>query len=250
MPFIDINNLPAIQALASGNFALPTMAGPPNLLPLLSDTVRLRSSIKAMKTIMGNRGLAQIAALIPDTHDEFLPQHLNALENSIIADMTAYLQNPHQALLEPIFHKIQLWGGVAGRHIYVKGRGFAANWNPAAYADFVQASTTSVHWHGPDPRIKQLSLVAERIKQFGVAFGTKHARFWAQAANVKPLLIYDRIMARGCLGKNATWNDYGHFNAKMADHALQANTNVATLERHAFNAFDTPAGAAWLAGRG
>jgi hypothetical protein len=199
---------------------------------------------------MRNVGLGQIAALIDVTNNRSLPQQMRDLEQRMLDNMRAYLRNPNLALLVEIFHMVQLWGGRAGRNIYVMKGKFAKNWKAKAYQQFVDASVTPVGWPGADPRVPRLIAAADQINQFGVAFASKHARFWAQAANVEPLSIYDRIMARGCLGKNANWNDYGHFNAQMADHALQANTDVATLECQAFNAFDTPSGAVWLAARG
>jgi len=249
MPFININNLPAITALAPGDFAIPTMVEPPNRNLLLADTARLRKSIKAMKTIMTNRDFGQVAALIQHTHDELLPQRMNVLENVIVADMTAYLLHPGQALLTQIFHKVQLWGGGAGRNIYIMDGGFEANWNAGGYQDFVAASATHYNGQGPDPRVALLKKAAGQINQFGVAFATKHARFWAQAANVEPLLIYDSIMALGCFGKRANWNDYDDYCAQMAGHAHEANTDVATLERFAFNCFGTAEGHEWLAAR-
>ena len=250
MPFIDINNLTAIRALAPGNFAIPKMVVDPN--PLLVDTARLRKSIKAMKTIMTNSGFGQVAALIQNTQNGLLSQQMDDLENNIVADMTAYLLHPGQAplaQLTQIFHKVQLWGGRAGRNIYIMNGGFLKNWNAGGYQKFVAASATHYNGQRPDPRVALLMGAAGQINQFGVAFATKHARFWAQAANVEPLLIYDSIMARGCFGKKANWKDYDAYCAQMAVHAHLANTDVATLERFAFNMFGTTAGAKWLAAR-
>lgn len=247
MAFININNLPAIQALAEGEFALPTMVGNPNLL--LADTPRLRSSITGMQTTMRNVGLGQIAALMNVPANRNLPQQMQVLEQSILNEMRTYIQNPTPGLLVEIFHMVQLWGGRAGRNIYVIKGKFAKNWKAKAYEEFVAASVTPVGGPGADPRVPRLIAAADQIIQFGVAFATKHARFWAQAANVQPLPIYDRIMARGCLGKKPNWNDYPRYIREMAEHAQQAGTDVATLERDAFAQFDTPAGRMWLDAR-
>jgi len=174
---------------------------------------------------------------------------MSCLELAIIDAMRTYLRQPNQARLAEIFHMVQLWGGRAGRNIYLQDGGFDSNWNHAAYQEFVAASVTPDRGVKPDPRVPLLIAAARKMRQFGVAFATKHARFWAQAANVQPLPIYDRIMARGCLGKTADWKDYGRYVAEMAAHALQVTTDVATLERHAFNTFGTPAGQAWIAAR-
>ena len=88
-----------------------------------------------------------------------------------------------------------------------------------------------------------------QINRFGVAFATKHARFWAQAGGVKALPIYDRIMAQGSMGIAPGWKLYGRYVSEMTAHALEADTDVATLERHAFDAFGTPAGQAWINAR-
>lgn len=247
MAFIDINDIRTISNLNRGEFALPALGERPN--QLLADTPRLRSSIRAIITVMQNRNLEAIAALIPETHRGQLPQHLNNLELSIIGEMTTYLADQEPEMLVSIFHKVQLWGGRTGRGIYVRNGGFSMNWNEGAYQDFVAASSFRVLNAGPDPRIPNLQPAAVRINQFGVAFATKHARFWAQAANVRALPIYDRIMAQGSLGINPRWNEYSHYVTEMTDHALQAGTDVATLERHAFNAFGSPAGQAWINAR-
>jgi len=248
MAFIDINDRTGIGSLGPGEFALPTMDGLP--IQPLADTDRLRRSIAAMRTVMQRRDLETIAALIPETHDGQLPERMNRLESAIVNEMTTYLGNPTPATLASIFHKVQLWGGIAGRNIYVMGGGFAANWNEDGYRHLAVASSTPVHLPGPDPRVPLLIAAAAQIQYFGVSFATKHARFWAQAGGVKPLPIYDRIVAQGSMGINAGWNLYGRYVSEMTAHALEAHTDVATLERHAFNAFGTPAGQAWINARG
>ena len=247
MPFININNLPVIKALAKRDFALPTMVGNSNLL--LANTPRLRSSITGMQTIMSNVGLGRIAALMNVPANNNLPQQMQVLEQSILNEMRTYIPNPNPVLLVEIFHMVQLWGGITGRNIYVRDGGFAANWNATAYQNFVAASITPPAGPGPNPRVALLRAAADQIDQFGVAFATKHARFWAQAANVQPLPIFDRIMALGSMGIKPGWNDYGRYTAEMAAHAQQARTNVATLERDAFAQFDTLPGKEWLKAR-
>jgi hypothetical protein len=248
MAFIDINDRTGIGNLGPGEFALPTMDGLP--IQPLADTDRLRRSIRAMKTLMQNQNLGDIAALIPETHDGHLPERMNLLESAIVNEMTTYLENPTPATLASIFHQVQLWGGKAGRNIYVRDGGFAANWNEQSYRHLAVASSTPVHEPGSDPRVPLLIAAADQIQYFGVSFATKHARFWAQAGGVKPLPIYDRTVAQGSMGINAGWNLYGRYVSEMTAHALEAHTDVATLERHAFNAFGTPAGQAWINARG
>jgi len=249
MSFIAINNRQAIQELNEGDFALPAMARNPN--PLLANTTRLWSSIKGMQTVMSRDtvGFGHIASLIDATNVLDLPQQMQNLEQRILEKMRAYRRRPDQALLVEIFHMVQLWGGRAGRNIYVMGNGFAENWNQDAYQEFVAASVDLVGGPGPVPRVPRLIAAAGNIHQFGVAFATKHARFWAQAANAQPLPIYDRIMARGCFGKAPHWKDYGSYVTQMVGHASDANVDVATLERNAFNQFETLDGRWWLEAR-
>jgi hypothetical protein len=92
MAFIDINDRTGIGNLGPGEFALPTMDGLP--IQPLADTDRLRRSIRAMKTLMQNQNLGDIAALIPETHDGHLPERMNLLESAIVAEMTTSLENP------------------------------------------------------------------------------------------------------------------------------------------------------------
>ncbi|HYF35590.1 MAG TPA: hypothetical protein VD994_09900 [Prosthecobacter sp.] len=253
MAFIDIHDLEAVSRLRPGQFALPTLPPPPPVPPpagaagepLLGDTQRLRKTIKGICTTLRRRGLPHIADLITAIDDGTLPQQLSDLEAAFLDEMRRYLDARDPALLPGVFHKVHLWGGNEGRYIYVKSGGFDQNFCAAAYGRFALGAASD-----HPAREEVLETAADGIGQFGVSFATKHARFWAQAAAAAPLPIYDKTLAVGCLGlDNSYWRHYSGFILELNEHAAEAGVSIATLERHAFNSFSTPAGAAWLAAR-
>ena len=67
-----------------------------------------------------------------------LPNELNievisSLEDKISKKVDVFYISQNPELLEEIFHCVQLWGGVAGRNIYVMGNGFVDNFNLISY---------------------------------------------------------------------------------------------------------------------
>ncbi len=244
MSFIDIDDLESVGLLAPGAFAMP-LPIPANIAAdqCLVDTPRLRATIKGMRTILSSKGFQHVAAMIEETHDGFLPRRMNELQGQIVGHMRQYIARHDEQLLTQIFHMVQLWGGRAGRNIYVMNGGFETNFNGTAYAEFAKEASGGVGVN----RINNLIESALQIKHFGVSFATKHARFWSQATKHQDQLpIYDRIIAVGCLGKNADWKDYQFYMRLLSQHALEKGIDRMALERHAFNIFDTPQGAAWL----
>lgn len=246
MAFHDVHNIAAVRHLKPGNFALPR---PPAVQGdvLLPDTTRLRATIKSIKSTLSKVGLGNIAQRIHETHDGSLPQMMQTLQDEILAEMRAYLSNRREDSLIRIFHLVQLWGGRAGRNIYVMNGGFNQNFQPDEYARFAVAAAEGDGFH----RIERLIEATEGIQCFGVSFATKHARFWSEAGmNSVRLPIYDRVIALGCLGKKgARWNDYSSYAQELMQHALQAGISVEAMERYAFSAFDTPEGGIWLDAR-
>jgi hypothetical protein len=235
------------EHLAAGAFCLPEHISSVSLS--FTDDKRLRGSIKGMKTTLFRAGFQSAAELIEETDDGLLPSRLKALEEYILQKMRDYLEHPDTKKLPEIFHSVQLWGGKTGRFIYTRGGGFAQNYDGPAYEEFAGwAANRSACQLGE--RISALRSASERIGYFGVAFGTKHARFWSQAAGAPPLPIYDRLLAQGAFGfKMPSWLHYPAYVDEMTHLAGLLDLDVYQLERRAFVFFASPDGRAWTLDR-
>ncbi len=230
-----------------GQFKLPKdMGSTPLNFP---DDKRLRGSIKGIKTTLDRAGFRDVAQLVEETHDGLLPKRMEALEQYILSEMRGYLDDPDDAKLSHIFHSVQLWGGKTGRYIYTRNGGFSLNYNSSAYADFarraVDCSAIPI-----EERVAELRRASDSIRYFGVAFGTKHARFWAQASGAPPLPIYDRLLSQGAFGFQVPhWSHYTAYVQEMVNHAEQLGINVYQLERLAFVYFSSAEGRRWISQR-
>jgi hypothetical protein len=235
-----------IATYSPGEFLLPEP--PPQLTTrLLTDTPRLRKSIKGMQTILRNRKLEDIANILGDPDDGGLPKRMEKLAKSIVSQMTVYLRSNQssQQLIEQLFHWVQLWGGVAGRNIYVRDGGFRENFKHEAYSIFAEAAAAKTLQL--DNRIDIMRAASKAIRHWGISFASKHATFWAQAARASALPIYDTNIARGCLGyKVAEWRHYQDYVEQMSKRAEERGIEVAALERYAFDFFASEQGEEWI----
>ena len=232
----------------TGKFLLPE---PPSRqkTQTLSDGPRLRKSIKGMQTILGNRGLEAIANSLGDADDGGLPTRMEDLAKTIVSRMEVHLRSNQssQQLIEQLFHWVQLWGGVAGRNIYVRDGGFSENFRHEAYSDFAEAAASKTDLK---ERINRMQDASQKIDFWGISFASKHATFWAQAAGASALPIYDTNIARGCLGyKTAEWRHYQDYVEQLSKHAEERGIEVATLERYAFDFFASEEGKTWIGNR-
>jgi hypothetical protein len=230
-----------------GKFDLPKhIKATPLTFP---DDKRLRGSIKGIKTTLHRAGFQDVAQLIEETHDGLLPDRMEALEQHILSEMRGYLDDPNDAKLSHIFHTVQLWGGKTGRYIYTKSGGFRLNYNGSAYAHFARwaADCSAIP---TEQRVAELRGASDSIRYCGVAFGTKHARFWAQASGAPPLPIYDRLLSQGAFGFDVPhWSHYTAYVQEMVNHAEQLGINVYQLERLAFVFFSSAEGRVWISER-
>lgn len=242
--FLDpVADVSAIQGLQRGHFALPAWRPCPTV-PHLAAGPRLRRSVRGIQTILTNAGLSKVALLLDDPEAPDLPNRMAFLEADILQKMSTYLRHPGTGLIVEIFHSTQLWGGIAGRGIYVRGDGWEKNLDVDAYKGFAQWAISG----GPlAARVQGMREAVGKIAFFGLSFASKHASLWARAAQASPLPIYDRLMAQGCMGeKHPSWGLYPDYVTKMEVHAQAAGVGVEVLERHAFNFFASTPGAEWL----
>lgn len=251
--FLDAGDQQAVEALTRGVFALPRLGDRVETLaladgPPLADDDRLRRSIRGMQANLRQHGFAGIAEELGDPDDGGVPARMEELVERILQAMRAYLEAwPLRMPLDGVFHRIQLWGGNTGRFIYVKGGGFAANFDLRAYEALAQAAASRQAAVEKIPRIQK---AAGDIGFLGISFASKHASFWSQAAGTPCLPIYDRLVAQGCFGNLAAdWGFYARYVDEMSRHAEEAGLGVATLERRAFNFFTSAAGERWIQAR-
>lgn len=165
-----------------------------------------------MCVVMKNRDLYKVSETIIDAvnistnfrlSDELV--HLNLLEESIFEDVDTYCSKSDGALLESIFHKIQIWSGIISKNFYTKSNTHG-DFNSIKvtylsivttclelYIDFEKDDSKTI-------RSKLENLVAAvrlyRIPNIGPTIITKHIRFWTHhnlRGNALP--VYDNDMA-------------------------------------------------------
>lgn len=147
--------------------------------------------------------------------------------------------------LENIFHKIQLWGGNAGRNVYVRDGGFDRNFNIEAYRSVfrgikkIQSLDDFNRGYAGEPsQIYQ-------IRHFGVSFATKHFKFISKALSNFTWPIYDRVIAKGLYGRSeAAEGQYAAYVNDIYAFAERRNYRVDIVERALFNYFSDSAGGA------
>lgn len=160
--------------------------------------------------------------------------------NGAIADYSNEGNN-----LERIFHLIEIWGGSAGRFFYFKNQPF--NWGVIAplYNIFVNACL-DIHDTTPDSRQRVYNACCDfktglnniGYKYMGVAYITKHARFWLyRNLGENTLPIYDSTFSQNLTmeGNVATFNYLLRYWEYMINQAAAVNVSLLALERQLFN---------------
>lgn len=243
MRFIQPTQIADISKLQPGQFAFPSLEGVvPSAVPQrLSDTPRLRKTIQGMQTVLRNNGFVEAANAISGSGP--LSERMEKLQREIVEAMRRFLREGRVEDLAGIFHRVQLWGGQTGRGIYVRGGGFEENFNLEAYHLFASVAAGEGLFPG---KVEAMKSATERIGFFGVSFATKHARFWSEAGDAKPLPIFDSIIALGCLGRGVPhWSEYEGYVMELERLGKQTGWGIQQLERYAFAFFDSIEGKRW-----
>ena len=144
--------------------------------------------------------------------------------------------------MEGIFHLIQTWGGLSGRGIYVRGNGFDWPVIKPAYRELVQScmDTRSLTGNSIDYLAYVVKRFDESVRYMGVAFITKHSRFWLHKSLGKDnaLPIYDSFMARYVMGKeSADSKDLCDYWNEMVKEARRHQVGLVPFERQLFRYF-------------
>ena len=136
-----------------------------------------------------------------------------------------------------IFHKIQLWGGIAGRNIY-RNDGFNENFSILAYKAIVNGINRIKSIESFNDNISDIITECGNIQNWGPAFATKHFKFISSAAGCFSHPIYDSVIAKGLYHKKvAQWNNYRRYVQEIHAFAAQQNSSAEIVERVLFNHF-------------
>lgn len=188
-------------------------------------------SIRGMKTILIKNGFENI--IKNNLPNELNIEVISSLEDNIFKKIDAYYISQNTELLEEIFHCVQLWGGVAGRNIYVMGKGFVDNFNLISYKKL--ANTIN--------KISNLREVVEALQEFksankhiNVSFITKHTRFMSAKNEIfGQLPIYDSVLSKNLMNEDPNFKSLEHYWEEMINLSKEYNIGVKDLERIIFN---------------
>lgn len=192
----------------------------------LNDSTNVFSqSVRAMITLLSDR--------------KILPPHLcdnlktdDDIENKIFEMI---LSEDYEDKLQDIFNLIQTWGGIAGRHIYIRDRGF--NWGEILSKYKILVDECLRVNEVNETTISRLSKVVKDInasvKYLGPSFITKHVRFWLyRNLRLNALPIYDSIMAKIIMSKqSAQIGNLEEYWLLMYYKSMELNIDLMPLER-------------------
>ena len=188
---------------------------------------------KSMVTLLSGQGSHPEFHFIESDFAEHFDNDINKLEQNIFDCVCEYR---HGDDLESIFHKIQIWGGITGRNIYVRQE---FNWNSIAakYQNLVDAclAVSDLTEESID-KLYDAFVSFNEVKYIGVSFITKHIRFWTYVnlkQNAYP--IFDSVMSDKLLHKKINYRNLRVYWCDMITKAKEENVNLMSLERQLFN---------------
>lgn len=212
----------------------------PKEVPPLEHSERLKKSIKGMKTLFNTKK-------IPIDKDKFINNQTNDygkavqnIEEYIASLIYEFIDKRKDETLVSIFHYIHFWGGITGRAIYIRNGGFGNNFNLDTYKKIVEKIIV----------LKQDTLCEDLLEiekliismpYLGVAYGTKHLRFWSINANKNEieLPILDSIIAKKLLKKTYfSWRHYCPYVKLIQKEANSKRVSITTIERTLYNQFN------------
>ena len=195
---------------------------------LIDDCGGFSKNMQAMKTLLLKMNLVNEKLFSGLSNDD-------DLEKLIIDRIKSY--NPGEKL-EEIFHLVQIWGGNAGRGIYVFDKRF--NWEEIEpfYQELVGACLSIKDINESSLNIIEKAVCAfnKAVRNLGVAFITKHTRYWLfRNLGLNALPIYDSIMAIWVMRKGmADIRDLLEYWKVMIAKANQLSIQLVPLERQIF----------------
>jgi hypothetical protein len=221
------------------NIIFPELNCNGKLLPI-QNSERLKKSIKGMLTIFKTYNIKiDTNRFINEQTIDFGKATLE-IEVHISSLINGYLIDENDNKLIDIFHYIHFWGGITGRLIYVKKGGFAKNFNVKTY----KAIVDKIKVLKQDTLCEDLKEIEKLFISFpyiGVAYGTKHLRFWSITSNKNKieLPILDSIIAKNMFDtKYFAWRHYCSYVIQMREEAINRKVSVTAFERQLYNHFN------------
>ncbi len=206
----------------------------------ITDSTRLRKSIKGMLTLFKTQDISiGQDKFINDQTEDFGNATLE-IEKHISELIQEYCKNKSDKKLVDIFHYIHLWGGITGRNIYVRKGGFENNFNLENYKTIVE-KIIDLKQASLETDLKEIEKLFISIPFIGVAYGTKHLRFWSINANKNSiqLPILDRVISIGLLDiPYCAWRHYYTYVKQMQEEAEKREISLTALERTLYNEFN------------
>ena len=157
------------------------------------------------------------------------------LKEDILIRVNAYQEGDD---LSRIFHRIQVWGGMGGRSIYVRNNGFVAENVLPFYHDLVNGCfpIQDITQNSLENVRDQIHLFNANVHNIGLSFITKHVYFWLHrnlGENAFP--IYDSVLARGIMEQPVVREiDLVPYWQAMIGKAQMENISIESLESHLF----------------
>ena len=219
-----------IPVYMSSKYHFPAIKYTNQKLPLTQG--EYSKSVRAMISLLQKRGIMQPNTIQGMRCDD-------DLEGEALRRIRDYERGDD---LENIFLLIQTWGGISGRGIFVRDSGY--NWSSIKqdYHELVDACLNVKCIS--DNSIKYLVSAVERfnrrVKNLGVAFITKHTRFWLHKSlgESNALPIYDSIMARNVMTKDSAQSkDLAEYWTVMSEKARSLHVGLVPFERQLFRYF-------------
>lgn len=155
--------------------------------------VGLSKGPRSMVSLLANRGI-----ITPGEQADLLAMNMTSLEQDIFHRINMF--NPGDDL-DPIFHRIQIWGGLTGRNIYIRGGGWNGPLVLPWYSDLVfhclQMNPDSPFPFKANTLFHAVDTFNRNVANIGIPFITKHTQFWLhRSLGDDALPIYDSKMAR------------------------------------------------------
>lgn len=224
----DDEALSEIPLELNPKYCFPDLNYSNELLPVNDDTSTFSPSVKAMITLLTKRDIVSNSLFEGLANDD-------DIEKAALDRIMTYRDGDS---LQEIFHLIQIWGGRAGRGLYVMNGTFDWKSIESSYKSLVNSclNTSNIDDDSIKSLVQEVLAIDMNIKNFGIAFITKHTRFWLyRTLGVNALPIYDSVMANTVMQKHAVESKHlEEYWKVMVAKSLNSSINLTALERQIF----------------
>lgn len=206
----------------------------------ITDSDRLRKSIKGILTLFKTYSISIGQEEFINNQTEDFGNATLKIEKHIGELIQEYCKNKTDEKLVEIFHYIHLWGGITGRFIYLRNGGFDNNFSIEIYKTIVE-KIIALQLDTLESDLKVIEKLFISIPYIGVAYGTKHIRFWSIYANKNDiqLPILDRVISIGLFDTPyCAWRHYYSYVQQMQEEADNRKISITALERTLYNQFN------------